>query len=133
MENEQGELNELEEEVAKSLIKQELISHNMNDEFDSNLTVGEHVADQVATFGLAAMQAPIIMISQNRQESKDRLRSEHDYKVNLKAELEIHHLNEKLDHLINQQWQNLLETQQIQLEMLEELMGKRQTRSDDHI
>ena len=72
---------------------------------------------------LAAMQAPIIMMSQNRQESKDRLRSEHDYEVNLKAELEIQHLNEKLDYLINHQWKNLLEIQQMQMEMLEEHMN----------
>lgn len=80
---------------------------------------------------LAAMQAPIIMMSQNRQEAKDRLRSEHDYKVNLKAELEIRHLNDRLDHLINQQWQNLLETQQIQLQMLEELMSRRDEMKGD--
>lgn len=72
----------------------------------------------------AAYTAPVIMMSQNRQESKDRLRSEHDFKINLKAELEIRHLNEKLDHLINHQWQNLLETQQVQLEMLDEMMSR---------
>ena len=50
---------------------------------------------------LAAIQAPIIMMSQNRQESKDRLRSQHDYQVNLKAELEIRHLHDKIDHLLS--------------------------------
>ena len=49
---------------------------------------------------LAAVQAPVIMMSQNRQEAKDRLRSEHDYRINLKAELEIRHLHEKVDHLV---------------------------------
>ena len=49
---------------------------------------------------LAAIQAPIIMMSQNRQESRDRLRSQHDYQVNLKAELEIRDLHEKIDHLL---------------------------------
>ena len=73
---------------------------------------------------LAAIQAPIIMMSQNRQESKDRMRSEHDFKINLKAELEIRHLNEKLDHLITHQWQNLLETQEMQMEMLDEIMSR---------
>lgn len=73
---------------------------------------------------LAAMQAPIIMMSQNRQEAKDRLRSEHEYKVNLKAELEIRHLQEKLDYQINHQWNNLLEVQQMQMEMLDELMNR---------
>ncbi|MBS3131963.1 DUF1003 domain-containing protein [Candidatus Woesearchaeota archaeon] len=68
---------------------------------------------------LAAIQAPVIMMSQNRQEDRDRLRSQHDYKVNLKAELEIRLLNEKVDHLLKHQWQRLLEIQQVQLEMLD--------------
>ena len=70
---------------------------------------------------LAAVQAPVIMMSQNRQEAKDRLRSQHDYQVNLKAELEIRHLHEKLDHLLSHQWERLVEIQQIQLEMLAHL------------
>jgi uncharacterized membrane protein len=70
------------------------------------------------------MQAPVIMMSQNRQESKDRLRAEHDYRVNLKAELEIRHLNEKVDHLIIHQWERLLKIQQIQMELMEELVPK---------
>ena len=69
---------------------------------------------------LAAIQAPIIMMSQKRQDAKDRLRSHNDYQVNLKAELEIRHLHEKLDHLITKQWQRLAEIQQIQLEMLQD-------------
>jgi uncharacterized membrane protein len=71
---------------------------------------------------LAAIQAPIIMMSQNRQEDKDRVRSEHDYQVNLKAELEIRNLHEKLDFLLLNQWQKLLEIQQIQTEMIEEIL-----------
>jgi uncharacterized membrane protein len=71
---------------------------------------------------LAAIQAPIIMMSQNRQEDKDRTRSQHDYQVNLKAELEIRNLHEKLDFLLLNQWQKLLEIQQIQTEMIEELL-----------
>ncbi len=67
---------------------------------------------------IAALQAPIIMMSQRRQESKDRLRSLNDYKVNLKAELEIRHLHEKVDHLLNRQWERLTEIQQIQIEMM---------------
>ena len=70
---------------------------------------------------LAALQAPIIMMSQNRQEARDRLRSENDYRVNLKAELEIRHLHEKLDHLLQNQWQRLLEIQEIQIELMNEL------------
>jgi uncharacterized membrane protein len=69
---------------------------------------------------IAAIQAPIIMMSQKRQEAKDRLRSMNDYQVNLKAELEIRHLHEKLDHLVTKQWQRLAEIQQIQLELMEE-------------
>ncbi|MDU0341729.1 DUF1003 domain-containing protein [Bosea rubneri] len=69
---------------------------------------------------LAAIQAPIIMMSQKRQEQKDRARSSNDYQVNLKAELEIRHLHEKIDHLITRQWQRLAEIQQVQLEMMQE-------------
>ena len=69
---------------------------------------------------LAAVQAPIIMMSQKRQETKDRLRSLNDYQVNLKAELEIRHLHEKVDYLITRQWQRLAEIQQIQLEIMQE-------------
>jgi len=69
---------------------------------------------------LAAIQAPIIMMSQKRQEAKDRLRSENDYRVNLKAELEIRHLHEKMDHMLTRQWERLAEIQQIQLEMMHE-------------
>ena len=73
---------------------------------------------------LAAVQAPVIMMSQNRQEDKDRLRARHDYQVNLKAELEIRHVNEKLDHLLSHQWERLVQIQQIQLQMLAELQKK---------
>jgi uncharacterized membrane protein len=68
---------------------------------------------------LAAVQAPIIMMSQNRQGEKDRLRAENDYQVNLKAEIEIRHLHEKIDHLVLRQWQRLLEIQQVQLEVMD--------------
>ncbi|MBX3445302.1 MAG: DUF1003 domain-containing protein [Parvibaculaceae bacterium] len=70
---------------------------------------------------LAAIQAPIIMMSQNRQEARDRIRARNDYKVNLKAELEIRHLHEKLDHLLIHQWQRLMEIQQIQVELMNEI------------
>jgi len=70
---------------------------------------------------LAAIQAPIIMMSQNRQEARDRVRSQHDYQVNLKAELEIRHLNEKLDHLLSHQWERLVQIQQVQIQMLSQL------------
>ena len=70
---------------------------------------------------LAAVQAPIIMMSQNRAEARDRLRAENDYKVNLKAELETRHLHEKIDHLLRRQYNRLFEIQQIQIELLEEI------------
>jgi uncharacterized membrane protein len=73
---------------------------------------------------LAAIQAPIIMMSQNRQEQKDRQRGEHDYKINLKAELEIKLLSEKIDHMIVHQNKKLLEIQEIQTDYLEDLMKK---------
>ncbi len=71
---------------------------------------------------LAAIQAPIIMMSQNRQEQKDRIRSEHDYKINLKAELEIKLLSEKIDHLLVHHNKKLLEIQELQTDYLEDLM-----------
>jgi uncharacterized membrane protein len=73
---------------------------------------------------LAAIQAPIIMMSQNRQEAKDRQRSEHDYMINLKAELEIKLLHEKLDHLMIHQNRRLLEIQEIQADYLEDILQK---------
>lgn len=73
---------------------------------------------------LAAIQAPIILMSQNREEAKDRIRSEYDYKVNLKAELEIRNLHEKIDNLLMNQWQRLLEIQEIQMEIMQELTSK---------
>lgn len=73
---------------------------------------------------LAAIQAPIIMMSQNRQEQKDRQRNEHDYKVNLKAEIEIRLLHEKLDHLMIHQNKRLLEIQQLQADYLEDILAQ---------
>ena len=70
---------------------------------------------------LAAIQAPVILMSQNRQEAKDRLRAEHDYEINLKAEIEIRKLHEKLDHLLMHQWQRLMEIQQLQVNLMEEI------------
>lgn len=73
---------------------------------------------------LAAIQAPIIMMSQNRQDEKDRLRAEHDYKINLKAELEIKLLSEKIDHLLVHQNKKLLEIQEVQTDYLDDLMNE---------
>jgi uncharacterized membrane protein len=68
---------------------------------------------------LAAIQAPVIMMSQNRQEDRDRIRAEHDYEVNLKAELEIQQLSKKLDGLRKGQWEELLAIQKQQITLLE--------------
>ena len=71
---------------------------------------------------LAALQAPVIMMSQNRQEEKDRERSKKDYMINLKSELEIRSLHEKLDHLLLHQQQELLEIQKVQIEMMSDIL-----------
>ena len=169
LEAEKGELSGLEEELVRSMKEQELLSKNINVEFDQQLTIGERSADKVAEFGgswrfifvftiilvlwiainsirlflkpfdpypyillnlvlscLAAIQAPFIMMSQNRLEAKDRLRAEHDYQINLKAELEIRHINAKIDQLLTHQWQRLLKIQQIQVELMEEIIGRGQ-------
>ena len=73
---------------------------------------------------IAAIQAPIIMMSQNRQEKKDRIRSENDYKINLKSEIEIRTLHEKVDHLLLDQWSKMIKIQEIQIEILEEIKKK---------
>jgi len=74
---------------------------------------------------LAAIQAPIILMSQNRQAEKDRLNAEHDYEVNLKAEIEIMLLHEKVDLLRERQWGELLEIQRQQLELLANLISNK--------
>jgi uncharacterized membrane protein len=74
---------------------------------------------------LASIQAPVIMMSQNRQEARDRLNARRDYQVNLKAELEIRHLHQKLDHLLSHQWERLVEIQEIQMELINEVRGNK--------
>ncbi len=73
---------------------------------------------------LASIQAPIILMSQNRQAEKDRINAEHDYEVNLKAELEIMLLHEKIDALRKKQWMELLEIQNHQVKLLTDLLEK---------
>jgi len=173
LEAQRGELSEIEKAVIESLKEQEIVSRNINPEFDQELTFGQRIADQVASFGgswkfiiifaavlavwiiantifllsrpfdpypfillnlvlscVAAIQAPVIMMSQNRQEAKDRLRAEHDYQVNLKAEIEIRQLHIKLDQLLNNSWQRLLEIQRVQMDIMEDIAGK--TGKDDN-
>ena len=159
-----GELTELEEKVLSSLTNKTTLADKMDEE-DVVRTMGQRLADAVASFGgswkfiisfsifivlwisinafwllnkgfdpypfillnlilscLAAFQAPIIMMSQNRQEEKDRERGKKDYMINLKSELEIRTLHEKLDHLILHQEQELLEIQKVQIEMMNDIM-----------
>lgn len=167
LQSEKGDLTQLEHEVLDSMHSHELLTKNVDNEFDQSWTFGERLADRIAEFGgswtflicfglflvvwilintvvlivhppdpypfillnlvlscLAAVQAPIIMMSQNRQEAKDRLRSQHDYQVNLKAELEIRHLHEKVDHLLSHQWDRLARIQEIQIDLLSEMSKK---------
>jgi uncharacterized membrane protein len=143
LESEKGELSELEKQVLDSLQKHELISSNVDNEFERDWTFGEFISfwivmNTIVLFWrpvdpfpfillnlllscLAAIQAPVIMMSQNRQEAKDRLRAQHDYQVNLKAELEIRQIHEKLDHLLSKQWERLVQIQEIQIEQLSEI------------
>ena len=128
MEQEKGELAKIDEGVMTAIRDNAILSEKIQDEIEPELTLGERMADHIASFGgswnfiliffsfliswmainvyvlieqafdpfpfillnlilscLAAIQAPIIMMSQNRQEAKDRIRSEHDYKIDLKA------------------------------------------------
>jgi uncharacterized membrane protein len=164
LESEKGEVTILEQEVLNSIRDHELLTKNVDEEFERKWSFGERLADRIAAFGgswtflicfgaflalwigmnsivivwrppdpypfiflnlilscLAAIQAPIIMMSQNRQEAKDRIRSQHDYQVNLKAELEIRHLHDKIDHLLSHQWDRLAKIQEIQLDLLSEI------------
>ena len=75
---------------------------------------------------LASIQAPIILMSQNRQGERDRLNANHDYEVNLKAELEIMLLHEKIDLLREGQWSDLIAIQKEQLRLLSNLLEKNQ-------
>jgi uncharacterized membrane protein len=73
---------------------------------------------------LAAVQAPIIMMSQNRVAARDRAQADEDFRTNLKAELEVASLHEKIDHLLHSQWEQLIEMQQVQLELLQQIADK---------
>ncbi len=79
---------------------------------------------------LAALQAPVIMMSQNRQEEKDRERAKKDYMINLKSELEVRTLHEKIDHFIMDQQQELLELQKTQIEMMSDILKQIDNKSD---
>ena len=78
---------------------------------------------------LAALQAPVIMMSQNRQEEKDRERSKKDYMINLKSEIEIRTLHEKIDHFVMDQQQELLELQKVQIDMMNDILKQLELKS----
>jgi uncharacterized membrane protein len=163
---ETGELSEMEQTVLKALNDNTILSDKLDDEIQE-FTLGQKIADKVASFGgswtfilsfmaflflwiagnvfvllnkgfdpypfillnlilscIAALQAPIIMMSQNRQEEKDRERAKKDYMINLKSELEIRMLHEKIDHLLLHQEQSLVEIQKIQMDMMEDILKK---------
>jgi uncharacterized membrane protein len=160
-------LTEQEKHVAHHITERTPISTNILQDYSEQMTLGQKMADKVASFGgswifilifmsvmviwvilnsfiliklgssfdpypyiflnlilsmLAAIQAPIILMSQNRQAYKDRLSAEHDYEVNLKAELEIIALHEKVDSLREKQWSDLISIQQEQLRLLRQLL-----------
>lgn len=158
------ELSTLEKTVISSMKDKDSLVDKIEDVVDNKMTLGQKMADKVATFGgswsfilffagfmfiwissnviflankgfdpypfillnlilscLAAIQAPIIMMSQNRQEEKDRERSKKDYMINLKSELEIRTLHEKIDHLIMHQQRELLEIQKVQIDMMKDI------------
>lgn len=170
LEDEMGELSELEREVIHSLEQHEILSANPDEEDDKTpRTFGERLSDRIASFGgswkfilsfmgflflwiaantllwrgtaspdpypyiflnlllscVAALQAPLIMMSQKRQETRDRHHAELDYQINLKAELEIRHLHEKMDHLLHHHSTRLMEIQQIQTDLLRQLAEQR--------
>jgi uncharacterized membrane protein len=76
---------------------------------------------------IAAIQAPVIMMSQNRKEDRDRKRAASDYLINLKAEIEVRNLHQKIDLLISEQMQTLFEIQKVQMEIMEEIQVKLRT------
>lgn len=162
---ERGEEEALDQDVLTAIRNNSILTEDLNQAKEEQLTTGQKLADRIALFGgswtfiiifflflviwmvvnviflasmpfdpypfillnlilssLAAVQAPIIMMSQNRQEEKDRQRAEMDYKINLKAELEIKLLNDKIDHLLVQQNKKLLEIQEVQVDYLEDLI-----------
>jgi uncharacterized membrane protein len=165
--SEVGELTKLDQRVLKSLADQNTLTDKVDADDNSKLSVGQRVADKVATFGgswtfiisfgvflvswitlnvvflaskafdpfpfillnlilscIAAMQAPVIMMSQNRQEEKDRERARKDYMINLKSEVEIRMLHEKIDHMIMHQQQELIEIQKLQIDMMKDILAQ---------
>ncbi|MBR9778033.1 MAG: DUF1003 domain-containing protein, partial [Cytophagales bacterium] len=162
IEQEKGDLAAIDKDIMDAVRNNSILSENLQDGIDTAVTLGQRMADKIASFGgswtfiiaffsfltlwivaniwllasntidpypfillnlmlscIAAIQAPIIMMSQNRQGHKDRQRAKLDYKINLKSELEIQLLNEKIDHLLVHQNKKMLEVQEVQMDYLE--------------
>ena len=161
------ELSAADRAVLDTIAADRLLAENPDDDVEEAMSLGDRVADRVASFGgswtfilsffavlaawivlnavllgarlfdpypfillnlilscLASIQAPIIMMSQNRKETRDRAQAEHDYRVNLKSEIEVRMLHEKLDHLMLTQWRRLLDVQEDQGEILDEIVTR---------
>lgn len=164
------ELSTTDREVLDTIAADRLVSENADVAAAAAMSLGDRVADRVASFGgswtfilgffgvllawiilnafllgakpfdpypfillnlvlscLAAIQAPIIMMSQNRKEDRDRAQAENDYRVNLKSEIEVRLLHEKLDHLMLRQWSRLLDVQEDQGDLLDEIVSRLDT------
>lgn len=163
-----GELSAIEKTIVDAINQKIMLTDYLEDEENNtSLTIGQRLADKVATLGgswtfiisfllflvvwilinvifflnkgfdpypfillnlilscIAAIQAPIIMMSQNRQEEKDRDRAKKDYMINMKSEMEIRILHDKIDHIIINQQQDMLEIQKIQIDMMKEILNK---------
>jgi uncharacterized membrane protein len=168
---ERGELSEVETEIAHKAFEHLTLAEDIEQQFQTQITLGQRLADRVATVGgswpfvlgffgvlllwvgvnsiilrgtafdpypyillnlvlscLAAIQAPIIMMSQNRLSARDRLQANQDFRINLKAELEVSSLHEKVDHLLHSQWQHMVELQELQIDLLTELASRDATK-----
>lgn len=162
---------EIEERVREALARKEMLTRDVESEYEEKLGLADRLADVVAEFGgswkfillfsgamvgwmvvnsfllragafdpfpyillnlvlstLAAIQAPIIMMSQNRQAAKDRARSEHQYEINLKSEIEIGEISRRLEELAEIRWKELVDSQRRQIESLEKLLDQRGSR-----
>ena len=165
-----ADLTDSEHQVLRHIAERKRITRHVGEALREQQTVGQRVADRVASFGgswpfififgvvlfawillnslilvtghhpfdpypyillnlvlsmLAAIQAPVIMMSQNRQAAKDRIHANHDYEINLKAEVEIMSLDAKLDDLRERRWADLIAIQEDQIKMLKDLIGQR--------
>lgn len=162
---EKNELSDVEKEVVKNIKEQDIITQNLYEQYNKELSRWDKASDTIASFGgswkfigfffafmaiwmilngvmaiygkawdpypyillnlilscIASIQAPIIMMSQNRLEERDRLRAESEYQINLKAEIGIRNLHEKMDHMLFKQWEKTTEIQKVMFELIQEI------------